>query len=395
MTYPSVIPKNWMDKTASTKKDWYIHYRFHDPAFEKDPKYKYGLLRTVKGMNSEQTLAGRRFVTQSIIDSTIKFLKDGFNPITNKSFSPLSQLNFELSPKTPFITALWKAVDKVKVTPNYLIDMKCVIKGVEKAAIALNIKGHPISNISRRYIKAVLEKCGEQNKRWSPRRHNVYRTVLISLFKELIEMEAVDFNPARDVSKLKETLKIRQVLTKEERILVNDHLHKNYYTFWRFVQIFYASGCRETELINLRVKDVDLHNQTFRATIKKGKSVREVDKAINNNILYLWKELIGNAPKDYFIFSDKLIPGARDKPIRSEQLTRRWRLHVKKKLGITVDLYATKHLRTTSISGKFGTKVASEMNSHTSEAMVRSIYDVNYKNREIDRMKNINDSFSG
>lgn len=387
-----VHPLNWKTTGASLKEKWYIHYRFHDPVFKDDPKFKYGFLRKIKGMNTLKTLEERRSFARGFIDKETKKLKQGFNPITKKSFSPLA-FTFELFPQTPFIKSLWLAVEKLSISHNYKIGVKCVIRGVEKAAIALRIEQTPVSEITRRYIKVILEKCGELNPKWSARQYNYYRTALMSLFRELIQSEALESNPVKEIPKRAEIKKVRETLTKEQRILVSNFLHEKYYNFWRFVQIFYASGAREAEIINVRVKDVDLIKQTFRVIIKKGRSVREVEKAINNDIVHLWKELINDCPKDFYIFSIGLIPG--EKLIRYEQLTRRWRVHVKKKLGITSDLYATKHLRTTNISEKMGTKTASEMNSHTSEAMVRSIYDTGYTNRNLERLKNINDSFAG
>jgi len=393
INYPSVHPLNWLKKGASIKQDWYINYRFHDPKYSNNQRLKYGLQRSMRGMNSEKTLEKRRQATRVIIEDEIKLLKDGYNPITGKTISKLSSLNFELSPNTPFVKALWKAVDKIKVSPNYLIDVKCMVRGIQRAAEILNISEVPVSQITRKYITVLFEKCSELNKRWSARRHNSYRTALICLYRRLIAMEAVDYNIIKDIEKMKETHKIRDTLTKEQRVQVDDFLHKNYYSFWRFVQIFYASGARITELVNIQIKEVDLKSQIFVVTIKKGRSIKQTEKPITNDILYLWKELTLNYPVDYYIFSNGLMPGK--KPMRPDQVTKRWLRHVKKKLGITADLYSNKHLRTTSISKKYGTRTAAKLNSHANEGMVRKIYDVDYDKRELEKMKNIKDSFAG
>ncbi len=52
----SVYPNNWSKSGASIKKDWYIQYYFHDPAFKNNPKYRYGKLCIVKGGVNRYTI---------------------------------------------------------------------------------------------------------------------------------------------------------------------------------------------------------------------------------------------------------------------------------------------------------------------------------------------------
>jgi hypothetical protein len=81
----SVNPKNWKQITASIKKEWYISYRFYDPAQKE--KYPKGKLRIVKGMNGFNTLEARRRATQEIIKIESDIESDGFNAITGGYFT--------------------------------------------------------------------------------------------------------------------------------------------------------------------------------------------------------------------------------------------------------------------------------------------------------------------
>ena len=68
----SVTPTNWNTKKASLKKPWKIHYRFYDPAFKDDPKYKGGLKQVaIRGINTFHTLDERQAITDQV-----KFLGD-------------------------------------------------------------------------------------------------------------------------------------------------------------------------------------------------------------------------------------------------------------------------------------------------------------------------------
>ena len=71
-------------------------------------------------------------------------------------------------------------------------------------------------------------------------------------------------------------------------------------------------------------------------------------------------------PEDY-VFSKGLKPGSGQ--IRADQITRRWRRHVKGKvekggLGVTADFYSLKHLNLDETAAVLDSKDASAMASH-------------------------------
>ena len=53
----------------------------------------------------------------------------------------------------------------------------------------------------------------------------------------------------------------RATLTPDERQKVKEHLQPNHPSFYRYVQIFFHSGGRSTELLGMQGKDVDLDSQ--------------------------------------------------------------------------------------------------------------------------------------
>ena len=394
-----VYPKNWNSAGASLKKNWYIYYRFHDPAFAHHPKYKYGYLRVLKGMNKTATLSDRRFLVARIISHEMYLLKaKGYNPITS-TYIEFSDPNFEVDPQTPFIQALRKALEKTDGVKGTLVDMASVVNGIEKSAIQLHFQDMPIGMISRKYIKVLLEQCGKNNKRWSGRRHNMYRSYLMKLFKELIQLEAVDNNPVRDIIKAREIKRERVMPTMNERRRIDEYLKRTQYNFWRLLQCFYHSGSRETELMNLQGKDVNLIEQTCKYIIKKGPNIREVRKPIKDTALPLWIEIMKDCKPNDYIFSKGLVPGPN--AIRPDQLGRRWTLHVKKALGIEVNLYSLKHLHSTESMDELeqtykydGAGDVAKFNGHTSTAMVIGIYDTKNKARRDDRIKGLRNTFS-
>ncbi len=388
---PSVYPKNWQSGGMSLlKTPWYIQYYFHDPAFA--DKHKYGKLVIVKGMNKFKTLQERREATTRLLGFEIFSLQqECYNPITGTRQERTDEIKYEIDPATPFYEALKLAKEKLTCGHNTLIDIASMLTYVKCAATHLKYLNLPVGQIRRRHIKFLLEQCGKEKKKWGPTSFNNYRAYLMMLFKELVELDAVESNPVRDISKMKGIRKIRLTLNEKDRKKIDRHLRKNYFTFWRFIQIFFHSGARIIELLNVKACDVDLAGQRYKCTIKKGRQTTEVWKTIKDIALPHWKQLMKVASSQDYIFSKNLEPGATS--IRRDQLTRRWEVHVKEKLGIKADLYSLKHLNTTEMVDALNNEDAAALNSHTSTAMVVNIYDVKQKDRQHNRVKGVKNAF--
>ena len=84
-----VHPKNWQLQKTSLKNGWYVYYRFYDPNFLNNPKFKYGKLVVIKRMNQFKTIEDRQRDTKLIIEEEIgKFKNQAYN--TNTLYNILS-----------------------------------------------------------------------------------------------------------------------------------------------------------------------------------------------------------------------------------------------------------------------------------------------------------------
>lgn len=389
---PSVYPTNWNKPQASIKKIWYIQYYFYDPAFKHDKRYKYGKRCIVKnGINRIKVLEERQDAVREMMETELYTLKEkGFNPITEKTLLPI-EIDYEISPSTPFINSLYKALDKLSCQPSTLLDIKSVLKYIEKAAGQLKYDHIPLKEIKRKHIRLLLDHCGRIKPTWSSNQFNHYRKYLGVLYKQLVELEAVEYNPIRDISKQKTIKRIRKTLSIEERKKVNDYLHQKHYSFWRFVHIFFHSGARLTELLSVKKEDVDLKNQKYKCLIQKGKEYKEVWRTLKDVALPLWEEVINQSNLNQYLFSKGLQPG--NCKIRREQVTRRWEVHVKKKLDINADLYSLKHSNTDETTDILSLLDASKMNSHTN-TKTTLIYAVGERERQHQRLKQVQNPFA-
>ncbi len=380
-----ISPKNWQTSKGSIKKDWFIYYRLYDS--EKSQK---GKLLIVKGMNHLKVWTERIEKTIKIItDETIRLDK---KKLVRNENSLKEVINiYEIPPTTNFIQALELAEKRINAAPSTKRDLKSILRYISTAAESLNYKDLPINLVSRKHFKHLLfyidSTYGE-----SIHRYNKIRSYMMMIYKELVELETVDFNPLKDISKKKGILRLRRLPLVENRKSINAYLKLHQYRFWLFTNIFFHSGARLTELMNLKKKDVDLENQAFIVTIKKGNIYKEVLKPIKNIALQFWEESIANAEDEDYIFSKGLLPGPT--PIQSYQITKRWNLHIKKKLGIQEDFYSLKHLNLDQIAAMLNIQDASAMASHTNTFITSKHYAVNESQRQNERLKSIKNSFT-
>lgn len=376
----SVYPKNWNSKSAKVSFDWYIKYRFYDFKHEK-PKQV-----IVKGMNQFKTLLERQNATKNALSVEMdKLIKEGYNPFPKAQISSID--NSIITLETSVLDALLSVNEKVEVSTRTKQDLKFMLSTVGKAIKSLALIKYPISQVSRKTIKMILEAASN-----SPDRFNKNRSYLMILFSELCELELVETNPVRDIKKKKVVKHIRQVLTDEERTAVNEHLKNNYPEFHRFLHIFFHSGARISELVRVKEADVDLPNQRYKVIIQKGREHREVWKTIKNIVLPQWTDIMLQASKGDFVFSKGLKPGVSQ--IQPYQVTKRWYRLVKNKLGIKADFYSLKHLHTTEVVDLLSEKEAAKHNEHTSTAMVVGIYDVKRKDRQHNNVKELKNKFA-
>jgi integrase len=368
----SVNPKEWQTKKASVKQDWFINYRFYDSRYPNPKQVK------IQGMNAFKILSERQAETQKLLDNELVVLKKGFNPFNKENDSDGAAF--------PFINALNLAFDKLTISELTKRDIKTAIGKFEKAIVSLGWKQLPVSTISRKHVRLILDNSSKSEDSF-----NKNRSYLMILFSTLCELEIIPVNYTKDIKKKKVVKKIRATLSQEERRKVDAYLKINYPEFHRFLHIFFHSGARITEMMRVKVSDIELDNHRFKVLIKKGSSYHEVWKTIKLIALPYWKELLEGANCNYFAFSKGLKPGGIQ--IEAYQINKRWYRLVKKQLGITADFYSLKHLHTTEVVEYLSDIEAAKHNSHTSTAMVNSIYDVNGKARQNNRIKELKNSF--
>lgn len=384
---PAVTPSNWeTGGKALLKKNWRIHYYFRDPEFKDD--YPYGKPIPVKGMNRYKTLEERREATQILIDEILYMLKvEGYNPITKKKNGPEIELDFDIHPETTVCEAVEKARKKINGEDSTLSDLKTATKYFNISCRQLRYHPLRIGDLKRKHVYNILENQSNQNA-YTNERYNKIRAYMHMVFKQLVKSDAIEHNIISNIEKKKETKKIKIGFTDDEIKIISIYLKENHFGFYRYIQIFFHSGSRSTELFRLKRKDIDMDNQRFKVMVKKTKTNEEQWRGINKNALKYWEQLYNAAGLNDYIFSYNFCPG--ETKIAARQVSDKWRKYVKMRLGIKKNFYKLKHLHTTKVISLYDDrKFAAGLNGHKSTDMNDKHYDTLHEHRIIEKAKKI------
>ena len=155
------------------------------------------------------------------MDGGIHLKEKGYNPITGKF---LIEGFGSIEPTAGFIDALRKAFKLLKLEGTTMQDISSAINFFEIAAKKLGIDRMEIQIVKRRHLRQVLDMVGELKKSWSAYSFNNCRAYLLMLYKKLLEEDAVDVNPVKEIPKQKIVFKLKRVLDETERLRIDKHL---------------------------------------------------------------------------------------------------------------------------------------------------------------------------
>lgn len=338
-----ITPSNWESKKASLNAEWKVRYRYY-------PLHGHPI-QVVRKVNKYPTVEERR----DAIYLLMKELRDEME----RRCAPVSLFD-----------ALDHALDKLQCTRDSRRDIRTSLRAFKRSAIKLHFNKLLLKDFSRKHARMILEACLSQT--FTPVAYNRARKNISILLTQLVNEEWIDHNPMKLVPKMKVLRKMRETLSLIEFVRVDVHLQKNHLEFWKFFRIFFHSGARITELLKVKKEDVFLDEQVFCVSILKGSLSQQQHRVILPDVMHIWKSVLDKAESGDYLFSKDLLPGKH--MINMEQINRRWKRHVKDKLGVTADFYSLKHLHTQLIARQLDTKTASLHDGHTNIGTTKRFY---------------------
>ena len=383
---PSVSPANYKScGPTALKKKWYIKYRFYDDSLGRAKQI------VISRFNTYTTLQDRR----DAIDECLKGIRQdlevyGWNPFSETTLVPVVPPEDQVINKwTPFLDALNFAKTKMQVSEHTMKnEIEFVIGQIEESVKSLHYDRITIWNMTLKNLFLICEKASyKPDKSYSGAKFNRNKKVLRQLYAKLLMLEVVPANLPMSLERQKEPPRKKKVtLTKEEREKLIKHLQAKSPRFLLLIQVFFHSGARLTEVLRLKVKDVDLKNQSINYLILKGKQQQYKDRPIKDIAVDYWRQCIAGGQPDDYVFSTRLKPGPKE--ITTNPIKLRWR-RLQKDLKITAGFYSLKHLNTTETVSLIGHEAAAIQNAESRE-MIKKHYDVDSIKREHDAIKKVN-----
>lgn len=388
-----VSPADWKTTTAksSLAKPWYVQCVFYDPKF-KDSHPKGRVYR--RRLNSIPDLNDRKRAVEFLLKEIPDIFNQGYNHIAGVYMIPeKSDLTADdIGPGMPFLEALQFGYDKADLADTTSKDIEGILKKIGLAAQRLGYNQKSIGEITRKNIMLLFDDMEKKDGRFSGHKFNKYRGYLQIIYKKLRSYEVVDTNIITDIDKRKAIRNLRETLTPEERQRIAEYLQPRFPEFLDFCILYFHSGGRLIELLRMSTNDVDLEKRRYKSLIKKGAAYKWVYRPIKEIAVPTWQRVLKNSKKGQIIFSEGLCPG--DSIIRRDQVSRRWRTHVKDKLNITADLTALKHTNLDEIEAAIGIELAAKAAAHTDTTMVRRHYAVNKEQRDNEALRNMKNEFA-
>jgi integrase len=346
-------------------KEWYVGFRHTCPTTGVRKAFQ---IRS--GINYIDTIREREREGLAVAKIISQILERGWNPHVEKyeEFISRCENKVEEISLMPFNDALDFVLESKKPNLSHksYLDIRGVKNFAKSAAYKLSYNNMPIGQTKRQHIKLLLDQIGKDRqefydqeyrlktaagkkvkcKKWSGNSYNKYRTFLQLLFNELVEFNALEYNPCDKISTKPEMeTNLHRHATEKEKELIKATLFTQHRNFYIFVVAEYLTGIRPNELFGLRVADIDWFNQCFDIRpVEGGSKTRKARRVPIPNAMLKYLDMLNleRANPDDYIFSKDFKPGP--KRSKREAATRLWKEVVKDGLGLNVSLYSFKGL---------------------------------------------------
>jgi integrase len=333
-------------RNGDMAREWFVQFKFYNQEAQ-----KWQVFKCLEGINKIHSKPERLAEIKALREAREIWLKQGWNPITDRHFKDRhqpQQFNELKNIRTwTFTTAIKFALQNKKLAKRSKESYSTTVKYLIGAANELYFESMAINQFERKHCKALINKMTEKYK-LSNKGRNKHLSFFKSLFTELVEWECFPhgINPAHGIADLKEEETIKfEVLTPDEKEQVREYLYLTNYPFYVFTLTLYYTGIRPNEILHLQVKDFKKDDHLFRMVpySENVKNSKERWVAIHPNLynFILKMELDKHKPTDY-IFSDHFLPGP--VKINPKSATYYWNKYVCSDLDIDKKLYGLKHL---------------------------------------------------
>ena len=318
-TEPKLYPLN-----RDLKKTWWVEFRYFNPETGKMQAKQFR-----DNLNELPTVRERIARGKVLIQSYKDLLVEGWNPFSNEiqavnpeSFLPLDEL-------LEHILAIKRCIWTAKTWTTYSDHRKQFTKWLVSKSYHKLLPRFFDSYKAQEYMDYCLSE-----RKYSGRTYNGRLSTLGTFFAEIKGRKLISENPFDGIKQLPEVQSEYVSFMKDERIKMRDHLKAHNLRLYYAVQFVYYCFLRRTELMQLKVGDVDISRKTIRVAGKKSKNKRSLAVTIPKSFEPVLLEMqLDKLPKDYYIFGKGLktcsTPMTRAADFTDAHLSQRKKLNIR------------------------------------------------------------------
>lgn len=328
----------------------YVDFYIKDPATGKFRRKKYHL-------DSVRSKRERKSVATELITELTRKLRSGWNPFAENG-SARSATKLE------------------EIFERYIrhVSQDCRRKTIHCYTSRVNVLREYMSTLSappvyayqftREFVIDFLDWV-YFDREVTPRTRNNYMNWCYGFCEFMVNRRYLEKNPAENIGKSKEKPKKRKPLSPAMLSAMREHLETESRHFLLACMFEYYCFIRPTELSYLRIRDIDLREQSVRVSGEYSKNKRDGKVALPDVLGRLLVELgTFDYPGEWYLFSRNFRPG-REKA-GADQFNKRW-VKMRRRLGWSDEFqfYSLKDTGIRDLANSEGIVVARDQARHT------------------------------
>lgn len=182
----------------------------------------------------------------------------------------------------------------------------------------------------------------DREKMPSARTYNNYCSFLYTLFDWMRRKKHISSNPAEGLEKRRTDRKIRTTIPPEDRKRIKDHFLESAPRYYYVMQMCYRLFVRPNEIVQLRIRDIDLDEGLLRIPARVAKNHNERIVALPPELAEYFSTL-SSYPDHYYIFADRHTYEPGERKIAPTRIAETWKnMRDKLKLPASYQFYSLK-----------------------------------------------------
>jgi len=343
-------------------KEWYIGFMAFDPVTGKMKRKKIKL-------NHIEKKGDRRQYADAYIKRLSQKLEKGWNPWIEveygKSYKTFQDVCVHYR---KYITKmLADGIYRDDTYTSYISYLRNVEAWNKQRIVPISY----IYQFNREFVTDFLEYVHIDRDNTAQTRNN-YLGFLGTFSTFLLQHQYVTVKPTDGISKIsrRNIKKQRTIIDDKTMIRIYDYLCIKNKHFLLASYILHYCFIRPKEMSMIKIQDISIKNRTIYIPEDNSKNRKDGTVTLPVRVIHLMLDLrIFDNPSSYFLFSDKFLPGKKQK--NEKHFRDFWTNNVRKdlKLPITYKFYSLKDTGITSMLRKYDTLTVRDQARHTNVLM--------------------------